>query len=190
MAAARASPGLIKAGWGSGVVLLVAGLVIGGPRSLLTFVGSALNAGGWFGSGLSRRREGDFMPDPHLQVHPDRDLRPTEPDQFHEHRMARVDADGQTGWWIDVPPEAAAHELQIKLQSTPMRQLNLHVAVDGAWVESTGPAAVLMHRLRLPTGQVWVRASLADLDGTTPLVELWMHEVPGASTGEPPALAA
>jgi hypothetical protein len=190
VAAARASPGLIKAGWGSAVVLLMAGLVIGGPRSLLTFAGSTLNAGGWFSSGLSRRREGDFMPDPHLQVHPDRDLRPTEPAPFHEHRMSRIDTDGQIGWWIEVPAVAAADELQIKLQSTPCAPLNLHVAVGGEWIAAVGPKSVLIHQLVLPAGKAWVRASLASPDGSTPLVELWLHPAPGAATDAPTALAA
>lgn len=165
------------------------GMQIGGGRTLWSWVRSTLLT-----PRLRRRRRGLFDTDRHIMgamrsmdddsgasFFPHAD--PLHVPPFHEHRMGRMDADGQAGWWLEVPA-ADAGQLQVKLQTTPPAPLYLHVAVNGAWIDAAGPAPVLVHELELAAGQVWMRASLAQPDGSTPLVELWLHPAPGAGSGE------
>jgi hypothetical protein len=98
------------------------------------------------------------------------------------HRMGRADPDGTAGWWIDVPPDAG--ELLVRTQATPSMPVTLHVAVDGAWIASAGPAELAMHRSPLPAGQVWMLARVHVEPGMTPpLLELWVQTTRAADTG-------
>jgi hypothetical protein len=108
---------------------------------------------------------------------------------LRQHRIGKASADdGSIGWWVEVPEGAGV--VQVRVQASPTCAVALHVGAGSEWIAAAGPAApVLVHRMELPAGQAYLRASVADAieGGAQPVVELWVEPAPAGVAAAPRA---
>ncbi len=109
------------------------------------------------------------------------------PAAFRQHRIGKARAeDGAIGWWIDVPDGVG--EMQLRANASPATPISLHVAFADMWIAGAGPApGLLVHRMSLPAGPVWIQVSVTDAEivasGILPVLELWIEPLQAAPSG-------